>query len=257
MTAGGGAAGPPEDGGPAADPVAVCFVLPTYNEAANIEALLERLTALHPEDGSAFLVVDDRSPDGTGGLVRAFAGRDPRVRLLEGPRRGLGAAYARGLAWCLEALDPAVVVCMDADFQHDPADARRLLASVEAGADVAIGSRYVPGGAVDRRWGRRRRWLSAWGNRLARGLAGMGGVRDCTSGYRAVRAGALHAADAGGVRERGYAYQIALLHRLLRAGARVEEVPILFRRRARGAPKLAARDLAGFAWCVLRLRLGR
>lgn len=237
--------------------VAVCFVLPTYNEAANVEALLERLTALHPEAGAAFVVADDRSPDGTGGLVRAFAERDPRVRLLEGPRRGLGAAYARAFAWCLEALDPAVVVCMDADFQHDPADARRLLDLVEAGADVAIGSRYVPGGAVDRRWGRRRRWLSAWGNRLARGLAGMGEVRDCTSGFRAMRADALRAAGALAVRERGYAWQIALLHGLLRSGARVEEAPILFRRRDRGAPKLALRDLLGFAWCALRLRLGR
>ena len=243
--------------GEAAPAVAVCFVLPTYNEAANIEALLERLTALHPEAGAAFVVADDRSPDGTGDLVRAFAARDPRVRLLEGPKRGLGAAYARALAWCLEALDPAVVVCMDADFQHDPADARRLLDLVEAGADVAIGSRYVPGGAVDRRWGRHRRWLSAWGNRLARGLAGMDGVRDCTSGFRALRADALRAADALAVRERGYAWQIALLHRLLRSGARVEEAPILFRRRDRGAPKLALRDLLGFAWCALRLRLGR
>ena len=194
----------------------VCFVIPTYNEAENVTALLDALTALHPGPEAAFLVVDDRSPDGTGRLVREFARRDPRVRLLEGPRRGLGAAYARGIGWCLGELAPAAVVCMDADFQHDPADARRLLGRLAGGADVAIGSRYVPGGALDEDWGRGRRLLSAWGNRLARRLAGLGEVRDCTSGYRAIRADALRAADAAGLRARGYAFQIALLHRLAR-----------------------------------------
>ena len=234
----------------------VCFVIPTYNEAENVTALLDALTALHPGPEAAFLVVDDRSPDGTGRLVREFARRDPRVRLLEGPRRGLGAAYARGIGWCLGELAPAAVVCMDADFQHDPADARRLLGRLAGGADVAIGSRYVPGGALDEDWGRGRRLLSAWGNRLARRLAGLGEVRDCTSGYRAIRADALRAADAAGLRARGYAFQIALLHRLAGAGARVVEEPIRFRSRERGATKLGVRDLAGFLWWAGRLRLG-
>ena len=107
-----------------------------------------------------FLVVDDESPDGTGRLVRECAAADARVHLLEGKKRGLGAAYVRGICHALDALEAEVVVQMDADFSHDPADAGRLLARVAAGADVAIGSRYVPGGSVDESWGFRRRQLS-------------------------------------------------------------------------------------------------
>ena len=142
----------------------VCFVIPTYNEAENIILLLRRLGELYPNPNVRFLVVDDESPDGTGRLVRDFAAADDaRVHLLEGKKRGLGAAYVRGICHALDALGAEVVVQMDADLSHDPADAGRLLARVAAGADVAIGSRYVPGGSVEESWGFRRRQLSAWG----------------------------------------------------------------------------------------------
>ena len=233
----------------------MCFVIPTYNEAENITLLLPRLAELYPAPDLLFLVVDDESPDGTGRLVREFAAADARVHLLEGKKRGLGAAYVRGIHHALEELRAEVVVQMDADFSHDPADAGRLLARVAAGADVAIGSRYVPGGSVDESWGFRRRQLSLWGNRLARWIAGLKGVRDCTAGFKAIRAAALRAAAVQEITVLGYAFQVALLHRLLHSGARVVEEPIHFRDRTRGVSKLGLDSMLEFFYHICWLRL--
>ena len=236
-------------------PARACFVIPTYNEADNITLLLPRLAELYPDPNVLFLVVDDESPDGTGRLVRECAAADARVHLLEGKKRGLGAAYVRGICHALDALGAEVVVQMDADFSHDPADAGRLLARVAAGADVAIGSRYVPGGSVDESWGFRRRQLSAWGNRLARWIAGLKGVRDCTAGFKAIRATALRAARVQDITVLGYAFQVALLHRLLHSGARVVEEPIYFRDRERGVTKLGLDSMLEFFYHIWWLRL--
>ena len=235
----------------------VCFVVPTYNEAPNVEPLLRRLTGLYAEPDTAFLIVDDESPDGTARLVRAFAASHGRVHLLEGPRRGLGRAYVRGMSHALETLGADVIVQMDADFSHDPADARRLLGRLRDGADVAIGSRYTAGGRLDSDWPAGRRLLSRWGNRLARWIAGVRGVRDCTSGFKAIRAEALRAAKVADIGARGHAFQVVLLHRLLAAGARVVEEPILFRDRAHGKTKLGMGGILEFFWGVWRLRLAR
>ena len=233
----------------------VCFVIPTYDEADNITLLLRSLTELYRDASVTFLVVDDESPDGTGRLVREFAAGDGRVRLLEGRKRGLGAAYVRGITHALDVLGAEVVVQMDADFSHDPADAGRLLARVASDADVAIGSRYAAGGSVDRSWSWRRRQLSLWGNRLARWIAGLKGVRDCTAGFKAIRADALRAAEFQEITVLGYAFQVALLHRLLHAGARVVEEPIHFRDRERGVTKLGLESLLEFGYHVWWLRL--
>ena len=235
----------------------VCFVVPTYNEAPNIEPLLRRVTGLYAEPDTAFLIVDDESPDGTARLVRAFAESDARVRLLEGPRRGLGRAYVRGMSHALETLGAGVIVQMDADFSHDPAAARLLLDRLADGADVAIGSRYTAGGRLDSGWPAGRRLLSRWGNRLARWIAGVRGVHDCTSGFKAIRAEALRAAKVEDIQARGHAFQVVLLHRLLAAGARVVEEPILFRDRAHGRTKLGIGGILEFFWGVWRLRLAR
>ena len=233
----------------------VCFVIPTYNEALNVTPLLQRLCELYRDDDTAFLIVDDESPDGTAQLVREFARGERRVYLLEGRRRGLGDAYVRGITHALETLGADVIVQMDADFSHDPADARRLLAHLEAGADVAIGSRYVAGGTVDARWSMGRRLLSRWGNRLARWIAGLAAVRDCTAGFKAIKAEMLKAAKVEQIRVQGYAFQVVLLHRLIHADARVVEEPVYFRDRARGQTKLGVRDLLEFFYNVWWLRL--
>lgn len=231
-----------------------CFVIPTYNEAANIRPLLTRLTALYPEATAAFLIVDDNSPDGTGRLTREFAETDSRVHLLEGPKAGLGRAYVRGLVYALEQLDAEVVVCMDGDLQHDPAAARRLLNRLDNGFDLVIGSRYAAAGVVAADWHGVRHRLSRWSNHLSRRLTGIREIRDCTGGFRAIRAEALRRAGVGRLTVRGYAFQIVLLHRLLRAGAVAVEEPITFHARERGKTKLGLRDLVEFCWWALLLR---
>ncbi|MCY3624611.1 MAG: glycosyltransferase family 2 protein [Candidatus Dadabacteria bacterium] len=234
----------------------VCFVIPTYNEALNITSLLRRLTQLYRDPDTVFLVVDDHSPDGTAQLVREFASEtDGRVYLLEGKRQGLGNAYVRGITHAMDVLDADVVVQMDADFSHDPADARRLLGRIADGADVAIGSRYVVGGSLDERWNLRRRLLSRWGNRLARWIGGLKGVSDCTAGFKAIRTKKLRAAGLRDVRARGYVFQVELLHRLIRYGARVVEEPIHFSERERGETKLGVANMAEFLLGILRIRL--
>ncbi len=237
-------------------PSKVCFVIPTYNEAQNITPMLQRLTGLYGGARFAFLIADDDSPDGTGKLAREFAESDPRVHVLRGARRGLGDAYVRGISHALGALGAEVVVQMDADFSHDPADAGKLIARLDEGAaDVAIGSRYTEGGAIDASWSGLRRLLSSGGNQLARRVAGLAPVRDCTAGFKALAAPALRAARVGEIRVQGYAFQVVLLHRLLRAGARVVEEPIYFREREHGSTKLGMRDLFEFFCNVWWLRL--
>lgn len=233
-----------------------CFIIPTYNEAANITPLLTRLAALYPEPDAAFLIVDDNSPDGTGRLVQDFAQTDRRVHLLTGRKGGLGLAYRRGMAYAIAELKADIILCMDADFQHDPADARRLLARIESGAAVALGSRYIPGGGVTADWQGIRYRLSRQANRLAGCLTGLGEIRDCTGGFRAIRADARLSTALSGLTVRGYAFQLVILHRLHKAGAAVVEEPILFHAREQGQTKLGIRDLLEFCYWTLCLRFG-
>ena len=233
----------------------VCFVVPTYNEAPNVVPLLRRLAGLYTDPDAAFLVVDRREP----GRHRPPGPGDRRGGWPRPPARGSAgrarAGLRAGMTYALETLGANAVVQMDADFSHDPADARRLLDAIADGADVAIGSRYVAGGSLDPRWHVGRRLLSRWGNRFARYIADIRGVRDCTSGFKAIRAEALGAAGVGDIRARGHTFQIMLLHRLIHTGARVVEEPIHFRDRERGRTKLGARSILEFFFTVWWLRL--
>jgi len=248
-------ADPPRNSESTAQTARVCCVIPTFNEAGNITGLLARLTALYPDPRFRFLIVDDESPDGTAALVRKAAAEDSRIELLTNPRRGLGRAYVRGMNHALDAVRADIVVEMDADFSHDPADLRRLLECIESGADVAIGSRYVKGGSIDERWHPVRRWLSRGGNWLASRIAGIRDVKDCTAGFRAIRADALRRAAPARIQVQGYVFQITLLHRLLQEGARVVEVPVHFRDRENGETKLDLKAITEFFWHVWWLRL--
>jgi glycosyltransferase involved in cell wall biosynthesis len=222
--------------------VRVVAVVPTYDEAANLEELVRRLRAAVP--GIGIVVIDDDSPDGTAELALKLAEEhgDLDVVVRHG-RRGLGSAYREGFR---RALDGGADVCVqiDADLSHDPADLPALLANITHGADLAIGSRYVPGGRTES-WSWRRRWLSRWGNRYAAGVLGLA-VNDATAGYRAYRAGALEAMDFESVAAEGYGFQVEMTHRLVRNGGRIVEFPIAFRDRRAGVSKLS-QDIVGEA----------
>jgi dolichol-phosphate mannosyltransferase len=210
-------------------------VLPTYNERENVVALLRAVRAAVPD--ADVLVVDDNSPDGTATLVEETAAEQDQIKLLRrAGKQGLGSAYRQGFALALdEGYD--VVVSMDVDFSH--AVLPELLRLIAAGADTVIGSRYVPGGAtVD--WPLHRRLLSRWGNRYTSFVLGLR-VRDCTSGYRAYRAGALRAIDPASTTAEGYAFLTELVRRLVRQGANVVETPIAFTDRRYGVSKMSGR----------------
>lgn len=215
-------------------------VLPTYDEAANIEEVLRRLRDACPD--ASILVVDDGSPDGTADLAESFDAELGGIQVMRRPAKsGLGSAYRDGFRHGLaEGYD--VLVEMDSDLSHDPAALPTLLDKVAQGADLAIGSRYVPGGSIPD-WTWHRRALSKWGNRYAAAVLGFD-VRDATSGYRAYSARSLAEIDFHAVRADGYGFQIEMAHRVLQSGGVVEEVPIQFVDRVRGTSKMSGRIVA-------------
>jgi len=218
------------------------LVLPTFNEAGNIEAIVAAAIAqleLCAEQGYRVLIVDDSSPDGTGELADALAAANEHVEVLHREKReGLGPAYLAGFRRALDG-GAAYVFQMDADFSHDPADLGRLLAAIAGGADVAIGSRYVAGGGVVH-WGLLRRIVSRGGCAYARWVLGLS-VRDLTGGFKCFRREALEAINLDTVRSHGYSFQVELTQRALQRGCIVREVPIIFRDRRHGHSKMSPR----------------
>jgi dolichol-phosphate mannosyltransferase len=237
----------------------VVIIVPTYNEGGNIVALITALQSQfqHLRHDMHILVVDDNSPDGTADLVRqemaAQAGRNANVHLITGTKAGLGAAYIRGMRHALNELGAAAVFEMDADFSHDPADVPRLLEVLETSADFVIGSRHVKGGSIPAEWSIWRKLNSAGGNWVARYVAGLYGIRDCTAGFRAISGVILRQIDFSTLRVKGYAFQVALLHQAVTLGAVVKEVPVDFVDRKLGSSKLGLRDIVEFilnAWWI-------
>jgi len=232
-------------------PAPVWVVLPTYNEALNLERVVHAVRAAVP--GVHVLVVDDASPDGTGAIADAIAGAEPEVHVLHRPHKaGLGRAYVAGFTHALEA-GAATVVEMDADFSHDPADLPRLLERVADGADLALGSRYVPGGGTGN-WGLLRRFISRGGSLYAQVLL-QSHVRDLTGGFKAFRRQVLQTIDLDAIHSRGYAFQIENTYRTLRKGFRVVEVPIRFVDREEGGSKMSRAIVLEAIWKVPLLRL--
>jgi dolichol-phosphate mannosyltransferase len=216
--------------------VQVAVVVPTFNEAENIELLLKQVFDVLPE--ASVIVVDDGSPDGTADLAERVGPEYGDVTVVRrDAKNGLGEAYRTGLALALEH-GAEVCVQMDADLSHDPAVLPALVGIVELGADLAIGSRYVPGGVTEN-WPRRRRMLSRWGNRYAAGILGLA-VNDATAGYRAYSAHALRVAGYERGAAQGFGFQVEMTHRLVRSGGRIVEYPIAFRDRERGDSKMSA-----------------
>jgi dolichol-phosphate mannosyltransferase len=230
----------------------VAVVLPTYNEAENIDRLLRELRSIVPE--ARLLVVDDASPDGTGRLAEACAAELGSIDVVHrAVKDGLGNAYRFAFERVIgEGFD--VVVTMDSDFSHDPQVIPRMLDAIESGSDVVVGSRYVPGGGT-RDWPLHRRLLSRWGNVYTGWILGVG-VRDCTSGFRAYRASALAAIHPETTRADGYAFLTELMVRSVRQGARVVEVPIVFVDRRYGTSKMSSRIVLESMLLVTRWGLG-
>ena len=213
----------------------VTVVVPTYNEADNIDRLCRHVRKVVPD--AQILVVDDGSPDGTAARADDLAAELGQITVMRrAGKAGLGAAYRVGLR---TAIDSGAEICvqMDADLSHDPDVLPALVANVEHGADLAIGSRYVPGGITEN-WPRRRRWLSRWGNRYAAGVLGLA-INDATGGYRAYRAEALERMRFDTVRAEGYGFQVEMTYRLVRIGGKVVEFPITFRDRTAGESKMS------------------
>jgi len=229
-------------------------VLPTYLEVENIEDALTRVRQLAPDVD--ILVVDDNSPDGTADLAEKVGAQLGQIDVLRRPaKQGLGEAYRAGFAVGIER-GYDVLVQMDADLSHDARELPTLLAKIEEGADLVIGSRYVPGGSIPH-WPWFRRALSRWGNWYS-GFMLACGVRDMTSGYRAYRRSTLEAVDYAGTRAVGYGFQIELAYRVSRWGGKVIETPIVFTDRERGhskmSPAVAFEELWLVTWWSLRDR---
>jgi dolichol-phosphate mannosyltransferase len=227
------------------------LILPTYNEAENIGPII-RAAREQLREGDRILVVDDNSPDRTGAIADAIAQELPGVEVLHRPgKQGLGRAYLAGFAYALAA-GAELLLEMDADFSHDPADLPRLIAAAEQGADLVLGSRYVPGGSVTD-WGLLRRLVSRGGSWYARTILGVN-VRDLTGGFKCFRRSVLEALDLETVHADGYGFQIELTYRTIKAGFRVVEVPIVFRDRRVGQSKMTARIALEAVWKVPALR---
>jgi dolichol-phosphate mannosyltransferase len=231
----------------------VWLVLPTYNEAANLEAIAGEILERLPAD-RRLLVVDDSSPDGTGEIADRLAAAEPDIEVLHRPQKqGLGPAYVAGFRRAL-AGGAELVAQMDADFSHDPADLSRLLAAA-ADADLVLGSRYVAGGGVAE-WGPGRRLISRGGSAYARALLGLG-IADLTGGFKVFRREVLETIGLEAIPSLGYAFQIETTFRTVRAGFRAVEVPILFHDRRVGESKMTGSIVVEAAWRVPLMRLAR
>ena len=233
----------------------VLVVLPTFNEALNIEAILERLRAAVPD--ADLLVIDDSSPDGTGKLAEKVGADLGQIEVLSRPAKsGLGSAYRLGFQL---AIDRGYDVCveMDSDFSHEPERLPALIAAVGDGADLAIGSRYVPGGSTPS-WPRSRRWLSRGGNLYAAAVLGFR-VKDATAGFRAYSTDMLQMIGPSRLRAEGYGFQVEMAYMVHRLGGSITELPITFRDRTAGESKMSkeivVEALALVTWWGLRNRV--
>jgi dolichol-phosphate mannosyltransferase len=226
--------------------------LPTYDERENLPRMIEALSRVL-RDGDRVLVIDDASPDGTGEIADALAAEHPFVGVLHRKRKeGLGRAYIAGFHRAL-AEGAELVLEMDCDFSHDPADVPRLIAAAERGADLVLGSRYVPGGST-RNWGVIRKLISRGGSVYTAIFLQMG-VKDPTGGFKCFRRAVLEELDLDGITPRGYAFQIETTYRVKKAGWRVVEIPITFAEREVGRSKMSRAVVLEAIWRVPLLRL--
>jgi len=232
-----------------------CVVLPTYNEAENIESITKAIFAMQSNIDTHQLyviVVDDNSPDGTQEIVKKQMQKNPYLRLVTGNKVGLGDAYKRGISFAISTFNPDLLLQMDADGQHDPTLIPKFINLANDGFSLVIGSRYVPGGSTPdfSYW---RKFLSIVGNFLIRHLGKASNVQDCTSGFRCIKANLLPKCNMDGLSTRGYSFQSLLVCELIRNGAKPIEVPIIFKDRVKGKSKLTLRDQIEFLVSITKI----
>jgi dolichol-phosphate mannosyltransferase len=235
----------------------IVVILPTYNERANISKLIPILEKdIFPQIKNHkvhILVVDDKSPDGTAEAVQEYMKQWKNIELLSGDKKGLGAAYVRGMQFAMEEMQADAVMEFDADFQHDPNDIPRLVKALDNGADYVIGSRYVKGGSIPKEWGADRKILSVFGNLFTRIVWGNYDIHDMTSGFKLARTSVLKKVDLDNLLSNHFAYKMQILHDMVKAGAKVKEVPIAFMEREIGKSKISQKDQFESFYVVLRL----
>jgi dolichol-phosphate mannosyltransferase len=226
-------------------------IIPTYNERDNLEPISSAV--LKAEARVDILVVDDNSPDGTGQLADELAAKEPRIRVLHREKKeGLGKAYLHAFRWALDE-GYQFIIQMDADFSHDPKYLPKLIDEGRAGTDLVLGSRYVDGGGTVN-WGPGRRFISRGGSLYARTILGVP-IRDFTAGFRCYRRGVLESLDLGQVKSTGYAFQIELTYRTVKAGFKVKELPIIFEDRRVGQSKMSRKIFLEALTMVWKLRV--
>jgi dolichol-phosphate mannosyltransferase len=229
------------------------IVVPTYNERDNVRGISARLLAALP--GTELLFVDDNSPDGTGGVIDDLVAAEPRIHVLHrAGKLGLGTAYIEGFGWGL-ARGYDYLFEMDADGSHDPKYLAQMLALAQDGADVVVGSRYVPGGGTEN-WSLGRQLISRGGGFYARTILGVE-LRDVTAGFMCWRSSALERIELGSITSNGYSFQIEMKYRALKKGLRVVETPIMFVDRRVGQSKMSRAIFVEALWKVWGLRFGR
>lgn len=232
------------------------LVLPTYNERENIPILIPRIQEVFKTIAGHdmhILIVDDNSPDGTALEVGRLQKKFKNLHLLTGEKEGLGAAYLRGFSYAMKNLQPDVMFMMDSDLSHPPELLPLFMKQIDAGYELVIGSRYIKGGATPD-WSIRRKITSRVGNIVARAVAGLYRIHDCTSGYRAIRCSLYEKIDTSFLVTRGYAFLTTLLYELVTHGAKFKEIPLVFHDRKYGETKLRTKDIVEFIINAFRIR---
>ncbi len=237
----------------------IVVILPTYNEKVNIEKMLpvleEKIFPQIKNHEMKILVVDDNSPDGTAEVVKRDMKKWNNIELLSGEKKGLGAAYVRGMRYAMDRMKADAVMEFDSDFQHNPHDIPRIISAMDKGADYVIGSRYVSGGSIPEDWGLDRKILSVFGSLFTQVVWLNFRIHDMTSGFKLTKTSYLKKVDLDHLLSYQFAYKMHILHEIIKSGAKVSEVPIAFLDREKGTSKISKKDQFDSLYVVVRLAI--